>query len=762
MRKLFRLNIQSKKVTIPVLVITSLLLSFFLFPVITSFVAQPYLVSLEYNINDEGTYTLHFNHYIFQDPSTTFYSPEGSRGNLDIINTGPEPIKCRIYNLGASASGVLLHHLPVLDQLSREDRPGMLLDDEGQLNAVNQPFRTIFLKPGEQLKVSFQGFKRDFECLNNQPKTSFLINGKVQVNHYFSIKAASQKNNKTALLFIPPYAFGSYEIKGPAGFQLIKSTLSHINSTQTIPWGKIPFPYLSLMMTIIASATILILFYCLIRYIISLFRDYQPDLNWNGFPFFARNDWIFLIISGLTILTFTGSVPPISMWDSTGYVETANNLHKLFSTFTYPVYRSPGYAIFIWLARKLMGPGYGLILVQELLFFITSFLLYKTVEHFTRGNRLAAWTAGLLYILNPLNLIYSQFIQPEGMWRDLLVIWAFSLVLIMKRSTWGVILGGAALGILWLSRNSAVPSILLCVSIGALAAWKKISLNKYFAIIAVIILLLYAPYFIYLRAAGTMNQAYFRVLQNVGSFVTGNNTLDTSTTCFSNFQRDFAERSNDSLPWMKISFFSPLNQTDPNAKDATLIAQAFEKCVYPANYLRFPKQQLGILAGRITSFLWKPDLLDMDLWNYGKIYSRDEFLSPEAPSTYLNLASFAPYFYSEKWNSQDFPSVWKYIFIILYASWPYIELVVLVLTISFLLVIHILGGLRKINSLKDITLLMTALLLLFLADAVIYSVFGIAFSRRIMLPVTSMMPIVLGSSLAIATRALPKRTKPPM
>ena len=355
----------------------------------------------------------------------------------------------------------------------------------------------------------------------------------------------------------PPYAFGAFHVTGPDGFTLTGGRLRHVGSSEGLPFGTIPFPYLGFIVSLLVASGLCALGWLLIRHTRRLAKAARSDQDWQGTALLSKKDLPFLVVSGLIVLTFTGSAPPLHMWDSTWYVRTAVHLRELFTTHAYPIYRSPGYPLFIWFLRKLMGPGYGLILVQELLFFLTAFLLFKVVDYLTRGGRLAAWLTGLLYLLNPLNLFFSQFIQPESLWRDLMVVWAFSLVLVMRRNLWGVVLGGGCLGFLWLSRASALPSVLLCVVVGSVVAARRISLIKYLLTVGFVISLIYSPYYLYLRAVGTKSQSYFAALHHSLSFRVFERTLDESAPCFAGSRREVTGSFDWSIPWMKGAFRDP-------------------------------------------------------------------------------------------------------------------------------------------------------------------------------------------------------------
>jgi hypothetical protein len=371
------------------------------------------------------------------------------------------------------------------------------------------------------------------------------------------------------------------------------------------------------------------------------------------------------------------------------------------------------------------------------------------VEFFSRGSRLAAWGAGVLFVLNPLNLIYSQFIQPEGLWRDLIVIWVFSLVLLLQRKKWAVFLGAASLGVLWLSRNSALPSLLLMTTVGGLAAWKRITIWRYLVITAAVIGVINAPYGLYLRLAGTYSQTYFMVWQSVGSFLARPRSLDRYTPCFGDFQVDFTQQTSTTLPWMKTPLFSPFNPRDPTAKTSAQLAGAFVKCVYPADYLRFPTQQLGILVNRTGHFLWSSDLRDADLWDYGKIYTQGGFFPADRMTVLANVPSVAPYIDQAKWASLGAPSLWAAVFSVLYKLWPAASLLVLVLSILLVLLGFTLPNLRKSTAWVEARGLMAALGMLYAADALIYAVFGIVFYQRIMVASAPLVLIVFGSSLGM-------------
>ena len=769
MISLFLNYINKKRIIQLSILIFGLVLSFFLFPVVSGFLVQPYVITLHYNVKTEGTYSLKFDKFIFQDPSTVFYSPSNNRTELLVTNKGNNPISCWISNYNYSNTERLLGiYLPVLDQSLSSDRPGQLLDNEGNLGAANQPYRTFYLKVNEEIGFSFHGTKRVIECPQTTKGTQInvLIDGVINIDHHFSKESPSldvyaiiKNNQKIATLSVPPYAFGKFYIIGPEGFLLNQGSLKRIKSSEQLPFGEIPFPFFSFFITLIVSFLLSLAGFFFIRHSIFLFKQECSNKPKRDTPFFSLKDFWFLLVSGLTVMTFTGSVPPIHMFDSMFYTETAARIYELFSTFMYAPYRNPGYMIFIWLTRKLMGPGYGLILVQEFLFFITAFLLFKTVEYFTQGNSFAAWCAGLIYIFNPLNLIYSQFIQPEGFWRDLIIIWAFSLILVMKRKNWAGLVSGIALGILLLSRNSALPSIILFVAIGSLVAWRRIPLRKYLPMTIILIVLIYSPYYFYLHVSKTQSQAYVSSLHHFGQFSLYNRTLDVSSSCFTDFQEDFAiqlDKGLNLLPWMKEGFFSPLNVTVPQLELENQKAILFERCVYSANYLRFPKQQIAVLEDRTLSYLWKDDLKDMDLFDYGKIYSND-FISANTASIYQASNIFEPYFYSEKWNVQNYDSAWKFLFEFLYSSWSKIELIILIFcAISVLTANNYVYITTKVSPFQGITLLITALSMPYFADAILYSVFGMDFSRRLMIAVAPLMIMVFGLSLGVWVKIIKK------
>ena len=156
---------------------------------------------------------------------------------------------------------------------------------------------------------------------------------------------------------------------------------------------------------------------------------------------------------------------------------------------------------------------------------------------------------------------------------------------------------------------------------------------------------------------------------------------------------------------------------------------------------------------RLGSFLWSPTLRDMDLWDHGKLYTR-QFLAPESPAVYRSLHEFTPYFYSEKWDAQDFPSLWKAVFEALYGAWPYVDLGVLIFAALGLLVVHV-GGHRVRLVPSSLVPMVTALGLLYLADAIMYSVFGVFFFRRMMLASAPMALLVFGIILGGALRRRP-------
>ena len=755
---------QTKKLHIIVAFAGATVLTFFLFPIVASLLLEPYMITLRYNVRTEGLYTLKFHHYLWLDPSTTFLSSVDDRINVSIKNVGDAPATCWISNYQFTPSEALLgYYQPVLDQQANQFSPGLLLDEEGALGWTLQPYRTFHLEPDKAMEVSFHGYERTVECQATSYPASLLfgINGKLYPQTFadetsqFKIINEKEKEQKTTTIFVPAYAFGTYDVIGPEGFSIINATVKHLGNSRNIPYGSLTFPLSALIFSLASSLLLIFIFAYLINHLVWIVRQYKMGggLIRQVTPFFSGKDFSFLLISGALILTFTGSVPPIHMLDSVYYVDTASELKTLFSTFMYPPYRSPGYMIFIWLTKRLMGPGYGLILVQQALFFITTVLVFKIVEHFTHGKGYIAWIAALLYLLNPINLIFSHFIQPEGLWRDLIVFWTFSLVLLLRKNRYASACGGIALGLLWLSRSSALPSIILMVCASLLIAWGSVSLKRHLIITTSIILLLYSPYFIYLRLAGTKSLSYYAAFHHSLSFIFFDRTLDTATPCFKDFRLDFYRYNIDklpySMPWMQTDvLYSPLNERDATVNESVSKATQFERCVYPANYLRFPKQQLAKLADRILKYIWSDELRDRDVWDYSMIYSK-EFIPAIGIEMYHRHSAFTSYYYSEKWNVQDARSVWKSLFNGLYDLWPYVNFVIVVFSALSTFFLHYHVRRRDNQLFRKVLPVSTAFLFLYLADALLYSVFGVIFPVRMMVAVWPLLLLAFGINMGV-------------
>jgi hypothetical protein len=756
--------VQTKKLHIIAALAGASVLTFFLFPIVASVLLEPYVITLRYSVRTEGIYTLKFHRYIWLDPGTTFLSSVDDRMNVSIKNVGDAPATCWISNYQFTPSEALLdYYQPVLDQQASQYHPGRLLDEEGSLGWALQPYRTFHLEPDEAMEVSFHGHERTVECQETSYPASLLfgINNKLYPQTFadetnqFKIINEEEKEQKKTTIIVPAYAFGTYDVMGPEGFNIINATVKHSGNNRNIPYGSIAFPLSALIFSLVTSLLLIFIFAYLINHLVWILRQYPMDggLIRQVTPFFSGKDFSFLLISGTLIFTFTGSVPPIHMLDSVYYVDTASELSKLLSTFMYPPYRSPGYMIFIWLTKSLMGPGYGLILVQQALFFVTAFLVFKTVEHFTHGKGYVAWIAALLYLLNPINLIFSQFIQPEGLWRDLIVFWAFSLVLLLRKNRYASACGGIALGLLWLSRSSALPSIILMVCASLLIAWGNVSLKRHLIITASIIVLLYSPYFIYLRLAGTKSLSYYAAFHHSLSFLFFDRTLDTATPCFKDFRLDFyrydIEKLPYAMPWMQTDvLYSPLNERDATVNESVSKATQFERCVYQANYLRFPKQQLAKLADRILKYIWSDELRDRDVWDYSRVYSND-FIPETAVEMYHRHGAFTPYYYSEKWNVQDAQSLWKNLFNVLYVLWPYVNFAIVVFSAlsTFFLHYHVRRG--EYQLFRKVLPVSTAFLFLYLADAVMYSVFGVIFPVRMMVAVWPLLLLAVGINMGV-------------
>lgn len=203
------------------------------------------------------------------------------------------------------------------------------------------------------------------------------------------------------------------------------------------------------------------------------------------------------------------------------------------------------------------------------------------------------------------------------------------------------------------------------------------------------------------------------------------------------------------MPWMQTDvLYSPLNARDTTVNESVSRATQFERCVYQANYLRFPKQQLAKLANRTLKYIWSDELRDRDVWDYSMIYSK-EFIPAIGIEMYHRHSAFTPYYYSEKWNVQDARSVWKSLFSGLYDLWPYVNFVIVVFSAwsTFFLHYHVRRGDNQLF--RKVLPVSTAFLFLYLADAVIYSVFGVIFPVRMMVAVWPLLLLAFGINMGV-------------